>query len=105
MYVPLAAAPVTAVQARSQLPACYSQEFHDCIDEYQAAYKAKRQPNLSSYCAKYHAVWFDTPKEVFEAALDDVPFCSQLQIQSGMGYGIIGAALVAGVVIGFALKG
>lgn len=80
------------------LPPCWSQEFDDCIDVYHAG------TEQSAFCAKYYDLWKYSTADAWAKAFDQLPFCSEAQIMSPMGYGVIGAAIVAGVMVGIALK-
>lgn len=67
----------TPQEVRAKLPACYSQEFDDCITEVDAARQENRPLRETPYCAPYIAVIRDTPNPVFADALKLVPYCGE----------------------------
>lgn len=85
----------TLQRAASLLPQCYSEEMDRCLNgENEANFR-----NCSEILLGYIADW-----DRMEATVDPMPYCSKNQIMSPMGYGVIGASVLAGIMIGFALK-
>lgn len=64
-----------ATDVRAKLPACYSQEFDDCLIEYRRAVKAGEQPRPSAYCDQYYPIVANTPGEIWDEAMDLMPYC------------------------------
>lgn len=87
----------TPQQVLDLLPSCYSEKFDDCLDVFRAG------TAQSSFCAKYYEAFRSSTDAAWEKAMDEMPACSRSQIMSPIGYGVIGAAVVAGIMIGFAI--
>lgn len=65
-----------ATDLRAKLPACYSQEFDDCVVEANRARRAGEQPKPSSFCDQYYPIIYSTPNEVWDEAMTLIPYCS-----------------------------
>jgi hypothetical protein len=60
---------------RAKLPACYSQEFDECVLEASNARKENRPPKPSAYCDKYYPIISGTTNEIWDEAMKSVPYC------------------------------